>query len=184
MKYHFAQTVTLLEQKWLQGAIMPGLTEALQMTEALSKPQGPSFHHLVQDRSWSHLPSSLPRLWRWAWKPVSTQNLPPDPDTHHAAYFPCPAEGAGRRRYKRMHGGWLPWWFRGEYSVFPMQGPRFDPWKGTRSHMLLLRVHEPQVKILHAATEHSLSCKQKILIAAMEIKDPVCCSEHPEQPNK
>lgn len=30
---------------------MPGLTEALQMTEALSKPQGPSFHHFVQDKS-------------------------------------------------------------------------------------------------------------------------------------
>ena len=132
--------------------MMPGLTEALQMTEALSKPQGPSFHHFVQDRSGSHALSSLPRLCRWAWKPVSTQNLPPDPDTHHPAYFPSPAEAAGRRRYKRVYGGGLPWWSSDEDSVFPKQGPGFDPSWGTRSYMPLLRVHEPQVKILHAAT--------------------------------
>lgn len=50
-KYHFPKTVNLLEQKRLQGMILPGLAEALQMTRSLSEPQGPCSHHFVLVRS-------------------------------------------------------------------------------------------------------------------------------------
>lgn len=50
-KYHFPKTVNLLEQKRLQGMILPGLAEALQMTRTLSEPQGPCSHHFVLVRS-------------------------------------------------------------------------------------------------------------------------------------
>ena len=40
-------------------------------------------------------------------------------------------------------------------------GPRFDPWSGTRSHMLQPRVHVSQLNILRAT---------------MKSKDPTCCN--------
>ena len=41
----------------------------------------------------------------------------------------------------------------GETLCSQCRGPRFDPWWGTRSHMLQPRVHMPQLKILHATTK-------------------------------
>ena len=48
-------------------------------------------------------------------------------------------------------GGWLSWWSSGQDSEIPMQeAPGSISGQGTRSHMLQLRVHMPQLKISHA----------------------------------
>ena len=48
------------------------------------------------------------------------------------------------------------------------RGPGFDPWSGNRSHMLLLIVCMPKLKVLHATTErsHTWQRSSKILSAA------------------
>ena len=53
----------------------------------------------------------------------------------------------------------LPWWPWAKTLEFPMQGvPSSVPHQGTRSHMLQLRIHMPQLKNPHATMRSKILC--------------------------
>ena len=47
----------------------------------------------------------------------------------------------------------IPWCLVVRTQRMQCQGPGLIPGQGTRSHMLQLRVHMPQLKILHATSK-------------------------------
>lgn len=83
MKYHFPKNVSLLEQKQLQGAMMPGLVEALQITRT----QGLAIHHFLWTGPDQISPLASLASVDGTRNKVLARNFLPESDIHSPAYI-------------------------------------------------------------------------------------------------